>query len=152
MFDRFFVREDSLRNVSKDGSVVGFSLAVRNANYRGVFLSLHNGYYLSVDGVEYPVSSQTFVINGAEPRSFDEIKGCVEEHWNYNDEGILVVECEGGLAEGEHDVRIQQSVLAAYGYRPTDEAWVKSPPVPGTGEGSDKAPNISQFTMALQGE
>ena len=64
MFDNYLIRADSLRNDFVDGEVVGFSLAVRNANYRGVFLSLHTGYYLCVDGVEYPREAQTFEING----------------------------------------------------------------------------------------
>jgi hypothetical protein len=149
MFENFLVREDSLRNDVSDGEVVGFSLAVRHANYRGVYLSLHNGYYLAVDGVEYPRDVQTFEINGKAPRSFGEIKGAVTEHWDYDDEGILHIRKPGGLAPGRHEVRLQQSVLAAYGYRPTDELWVTNPPVPGSGEGSDKAPDISTYSLTL---
>nr|WP_263407086.1 DUF6379 domain-containing protein [Pseudomonas asiatica] len=67
MFDNYLVRADSLKNQTQNGEVVGFSIAVRNANYRGVYLSLHNGYYIEVDGVEYPVSEQTFEINGKPP-------------------------------------------------------------------------------------
>ncbi|MFJ7978003.1 DUF6379 domain-containing protein [Peribacillus sp. NPDC096379] len=29
-------------------------MKMKIANYRGVFLSSHNGYYIKVDGVEYP--------------------------------------------------------------------------------------------------
>ena len=97
MFEKFLVREDSLRNVQAGDDVVGFCLAVRNANYRGVYLSLHNGYYLEVDGIEYPTAVQTFEINGQPPRSFDEIKTAVWEHWDYDDEGILHVAAPGGL-------------------------------------------------------
>lgn len=149
MFENFLIRKDSLRNETRDGEVVGFTLAVRNANYRGVYLSLHNGYFIEVDGVEYPKEAQTFEINGEAPRSFDEIMAAVREHWDYDDEGILHVACPGGLAEGEHLIRFQQSVLAAYGYRPTDEEWVKTPPKPGTGAGSDKAPEIISYRVGL---
>lgn len=149
MFENFLIRSDSLRNVIRDGKVVGFSLGVRNANYRGVYLSLHNGYYISVDGVEYPKSLQTFEINGKPPRTFEEIKTAVHEHWDYDDEGILHIAKPGGLAPGEHVIRFQQSVLAGYGYRPTDEEWVRNPPIPGTGAGSDKAPDITTYTLSL---
>ncbi|GAA3792625.1 MULTISPECIES: C-glycoside deglycosidase beta subunit domain-containing protein [Amycolatopsis] len=152
MFENFLIREDSLRNDRRDGEVVGFSLAVRNANYRGVYLSLHNGYYLEVDGVEYPVSAQTFEINGRPPRGFDEIRTAVWEHWDYDDEGILHVTAPGGLAPGKHEIRFQQSVLAAYGYQPTDEEWVANPPKPGSGAGSDKAPQIMTYTLILNEE
>lgn len=149
MFDNFLVRDDSLRNDRHDGDIVGFSLAVRNANYRGVFLSLHNGYFLEVDGVGYPVSAQTFAINDQPPRTFDETRTQVWEHWDYPQEAILHIAAPGGLAPGSHRVRIQQSVLAAYGYQPTDEEWVKSPPQPGTGAGSEKAPQIAEYTLTL---
>jgi hypothetical protein len=151
MFDNFLVRPDSLRNDERDGEVIGFRLAVRHANYRGVYLSLHNGYYLAVDGAEYPVGAQSFEINGQPPRSFEEIRKAVWEHWDYDDEGILHVRKPGGLAPGQHLVRLQQSVLAAYGYLPTDEEWVRNPPVPGSGAGSDKTPDIVTYTLALNG-
>jgi Domain of unknown function (DUF6379) len=149
MFDNYLIRAGSLRNDVVDGEVVGFSLAVRIANYRGVFLSLHCGYYLCVDGIEYPVDDQTFEINGKAPRSFGEIKSAVWEHWDYDDEAILHVHAPGGLASGDHEVRFQQCVIAAYGYMPTDEEWVKAPPKPGTGAGSDKTPQVVTYRLAL---
>ena len=37
MFDNFLIRKDSLANdVDAEGNVIGFRMAVRNANYRGV--------------------------------------------------------------------------------------------------------------------
>jgi hypothetical protein len=152
MFDSFLIRPDSLRNEEKDGKVIGFTLAVRHANYRGCYLSLHNGYYLSVNGVEYPVSAQSFEINGKLPRSFVEIRTAVHEHWDYDDEAILHISALGGLPEGEHVIRFQQSVLAAYGYLPTDEEWVRNPPKPGSGAGSDKAPQIVTYRLTLNAQ
>lgn len=129
MFDNFLIRKDSLKNdVDKSGRIIGFQLAARNANYRGVYLSLHNGYYLKVDGVLYKREVQSFEINGKPPRTFEELKTAVWEHWDFDDEGIIHVKKEGGLTPGVHTIEFQQSVLAAYGYLPTDEEWVKHPP------------------------
>lgn len=151
MFDNFLIRKDSLRNdVGPDGSVVGFQFAARNANYRGVYLSLHNGYYIKVDGVEYKRDVQTFEVNNAGERTFEQIRGAVWEHWDYDDEGIVHVKKPGGLEPGKHVIEFQQSVLAAYGYLPTDEEWVRCPPEPGTGAGSDKTKNIVSYTLELQ--
>jgi hypothetical protein len=153
MFDNFLIRKDSLEN-EKDssGKITGFRFAARNANYRGVYLSLHNGYYIKVDGIEYKRDAQTFEINGKPPRGFEEIKKAVWEHWDYDDEGIVHVKKEGGLAPGRHSIEFQQSVLAAYGYLPTDEEWVKNPPEPGTGAGSDKTRNVVKYELVLQEE
>jgi hypothetical protein len=149
MFENFLIRADGLRNERRDGVVIGLTLAVRHANYRGVYLSLHNGYYLSVDGEDFPVAAQSFEINGKPPRPFDVLRRAVHEHWDYDDEAILHVAKPGGLTPGAHAVRFQQSVLAAYGYRPTDEDWVRNPPIPGSGAGSDKAPEILTYALTL---
>ena len=74
MFDNFLIRENSLENVYREGKPVGFKFAVRIADYRGCFLSLHNGYYVECDGVVYPREVQKFEINGKAPRDFQEIR------------------------------------------------------------------------------
>ena len=149
MFDSFLIREDSLKNVEQDGKIVGFKFGVRIADYRGAILSLHNGYYVSVDGVEYPREVQKFEINGKPPRSFEELKTCVWEHWDFDDEGMLYIEKEGGLAPGIHHIGLQQSILAAYGYMSTDEEWIKNPPVPGSGAGAGKTNVICYYDIPL---
>lgn len=150
MFESFLIIPDSLRNTVIDGQVTGFQMLVRHANYRGCYLSLHNGYFIEVDGINYPKSVQTFEINGMPPRTFDELKNSVWEHWDYDDDATLHVSLPGGLKPGLHKIRFQQSVLAAYGYLPTDEEWVKNPPEPGTGAGSDKTPDIVTYELKLQ--
>lgn len=149
MFDQFLIREDSLENVTENGRVTGFRFAVRIADYRGCFLSLHNGYYLIVDGTEYPNELQKFQINGKEPRTYEELKTCCWEHWDYDDEGYVYVQKDGGLEEGMHHIGIQQSILAQYGYMPWDEEWVLHPPIPGSGQGAGKTETVSFFDLAL---
>ena len=149
MFDQFLIRKDSLENVTENGRVTGFRFAVRIADYRGCFLSLHNGYYLTVDGVEYPNDLQKFQINGKEPRSYEELKSCCWEHWDYDDEGFVYVQKDGGLSAGMHHVGIQQSILAQYGYMPWDEEWVLHPPVPGSGQGAGKTETVSYYDLVL---
>jgi Domain of unknown function (DUF6379) len=72
----------------------------------------------------------------------DLLPTAVREHWNFDDEAILHVAKPGGLEPGWHEIEFQQSVLAAYGYHPTDEEWVRNPPKPGLGAGSDKTPVV----------
>ena len=152
MFDNWLIREDSLQNVTcpKTGKVVGFKFGVRIADYRGAILSLHNGYYINVDGVVYPREVQKFEINGKPPRSFEELKTAVWEHWNYDDEGMVYVEKEGGLEPGMHHIDFQQSILCRYGYAPAvDEEWVRNPPIPGGGDGAGKTTVIVSFDIPL---
>ena len=134
MFDSYLIREDSLENTVEDGKITGFKFAVRIADYRGCF----------------PRELQKFEINGKAPRDFNEIKTCVWEHWNYDDEAYVYVTKEGGLTPGKHIIKLQQSILSQYGYMPWDEEWLKNPPVPGNGAGSGKTASICSFTLELQ--
>ena len=93
MFDSFLIREDSLKNVEQDGKIVGFKFGVRIADYRGAILSLHNGYYVSVDGVEYPREVQKFEINGKPPRSFEELKNILDRVDNKDYIGVCFDTC-----------------------------------------------------------
>ena len=149
MFDSFLIRQDSLENVEQEGVVIGFRFGVRIADYRGCILSLHNGYYVEVDGKTYPRSLQKFEINGVPPRTFEELKHCVWEHWDYDDEAMLYIEKPGGLAHGMHRIGLQQSILAAYGYMPTDEEWIRNPPEPGSGAGAGKTQAICYYDLML---
>ncbi len=152
MFEQYMVRRNSLENVKKNGKVIGFRLGVRITDYRGCFLSLHNGYYLDVDGIVYEREVQRFEINGKVPRTFEQIKKAAWEHWDFDSEGMLYVEKEGGLEPGEHRIRIQQSVLSSYGYMPMQEEWVKNPPVPGGGSGAGKTFVVCEYILNLQEE
>lgn len=131
MFDKYLVRLDSLENITENGETVGFKFAVRNSNYRGVFASLHNGYYLVLDGTLYPREVQRFEVNGKPPRDFDEMKNAGFEHWDFDDEAYVHVLKPGGLAPGKHTMIFKQAVFAAYGYLPDIEEYVTNPPVPG---------------------
>jgi hypothetical protein len=150
MFDQYLIRKDSLQNVIKDGKAVGFKFAVRIADYRGAFLSLHNGYYIKCDDLEYPKPLQKFEINGNPPRSFEEIKTSCWEHWDYDDEGFVYIEKKGGLTPGKHVIALQQSVLSMYGYTNHDEEWIKNPPEPGSGAGAGKTQAVCEFELELQ--
>ena len=131
MFDHYLVRKDSLEFVEGEGIITGFRFAVRNSNYRGVFASLHNGYYLVVDGTLYPREVQKFEVNGKAPRTFDDMKNAGYEHWDFDDEAYVYVQKEGGLGPGKHTMLIKQAVFSAYGYFDGCEEYVSNPPVPG---------------------
>ncbi len=134
----------TLENVvcPKSGKVVGFKFGVRLPRYRGNMLSLINGYYVSVDGEEFPQDKIRFQINGKPPRTWEEIKKAVWEHWNYRDTAYLYIEKEGGLAPGAHQVIATVSNYEQYGYMPaTDQYRVDNVVVPtanpkGVGQGA----------------
>ena len=148
MYDSFLVRSDSLQNVVKDGEVVGFKFAVQLANYRGIYLSLVNGFYVNMDGVEYDEDAITLEVNGQAPRTMDEIAKACWEHWDLQDEGFVNVRKPGGLEKGMHKLGYLPSTMDAYGYQARDEEWVKNPPKPGKGGG--KTFRVCWFDLELK--
>ena len=135
MFDSFMVRSDSLGNVQENGQTVGFRFAIRLANYRGIYLSLVNGFYVNMDGVEYAPEALTLGVNGKPPRTMEELAICCFEHWDLQDEAWLYVKKPGGLEKGMHRLGYLPSTMDAYGYQAHDAEWVKNPPKPGAGGG-----------------
>ena len=122
---------DSLQNVVIDGKTVGFKFKACLANARvlagrGCFISLVDGFYISVDGEEYPREAQSVEIHGITARSMDEIKIACWEHWDTTEYAWIYVDKEGGLETGEHKITYMPSVLAAY-FKAQDY-WVENPP------------------------
>lgn len=150
MYDSYLVVKDTLKNDVVDGKIVGFSFGVRIANYRGNYLSLINGFYVNVDGVDYKRDVQSFEINGKPPRSIDEIEKCYWEHWDMQDTAILHIQKEGGLEPGKHIVKYMECILGYYGYEGNDEEFITNPPEPGDPRGAAKTRRINTYEMVLQ--
>ena len=146
----------TLENVVQGGKTVGFRFGVRLPRYRGNMLSLVNGYYVDVDGEEYPQNALALEINDKAPRTFEDIRTAVWEHWNYEDMAYLYVEKPGGLTSGKHKVIATISNYEQYGYSPsTDQYRVDNEVVPtaaGTGFGDPALPvelELKSTTKAL---
>ena len=148
MYDSFLVRRDSLENVIKNGDTVGFRFAVRLANYRGIYLSLVNGFYVNMDGITYSEDDISLEVNGKPPRSMSEIAECCWEHWDLQTEAFVNVRKHGGLSKGLHKLEYLPSTMDAYGYQPHDKEWVTNPPKPGAGGGKTK--RICKFDLELK--
>ena len=149
MYDSFLIKDTSLKNDYVNGEAVGFQMEVRLANYRGIYLSLVSGFYVKVDGVEYPEEALTFEVNGKAPRTIPEIAKACFEHWDLQDSAILHVKKEGGLEKGTHHVEYLPTTLDGYGYNAHDKEWVTNPPKPGTG-GGGKTHSICVYELELQ--
>lgn len=139
------IEPGSLQNVRcpRTGQIVGFRFGVRLPRYRGNMLSLVNGYYVNVDGEEFPQDAMRLEINGKPPRTWSQIREAVWEHWNYRDTAYLYIDKPGGLAAGVHTVHAVISNFEQYGYMPTDQARVDNVIVPtaaGIGLGEAAAP------------
>ena len=148
MFDDYLVNKTSLKNVyDDDGNAVGFKFGVRLSNYRGIFLSLVNDFYVNMDGKTYDTGDFALEVNHKAPRTMEALKSCTFEQWNMQDEAILYVRQEGGLSEGTHHLEYLPITMDGYGYQAHDERWVTNPPKPG--EGGGKQLRAVRFELVL---
>lgn len=155
LFETLMLNTASVQNFVEDGKVAGVKFRVIEANYRGEFLSLHNGYLVDIDGEIFLRDSQKFEVNGKPPRTFEELKNtALWEMWEFGEEATLYVYKEGGLTPGKHRIGILESILGAYGRTPMDEEYVRNPPdpAPHIGDiGGSKNRDILYFDIDFKG-
>ena len=113
MFDKYLICEDSLRNVVEDGIVIGFELEVRIASYRGLALSMVEGFDVTVDGESFPREANIFLVRGR-PFNFTEMETEYEVRWEMGEKAILRVPKAGGLPAGPHKIGVVEYLRISY--------------------------------------
>ena len=113
MFDRYMILEDTVRNVRRDGKVVGFEFGARIAYYRGLGLSMVEGLNVTVDGETVPPESLRFAV-GDKSFTLDEMETEYEARWEFGEVAKVTVLKEGGLAPGEHQLELVEDLRVAY--------------------------------------
>ncbi|SET22518.1 DUF6379 domain-containing protein [Paenibacillus sp. NFR01] len=114
MFDNYVLSDNSLRNVKKDGVTTGFEMRTRITYYRGIPLSMVHDIQVEVNGVPVPREHIRFSLDGEQYFTLDEMTTVTFYKWEYGQEGLVYVEQEGGLPEGEHKVKLTQVTRVAY--------------------------------------
>ncbi len=113
MFDRYLIGEDGFRNVEQDGKVVGFQFQVRITYYRGLRLSMVEGFEVSVDGRSFPLERNLFTVNG-HTFNYEQMKTEYKERWEMGDFAQVTVPVPGGLAPGQHDLKVTEYLRVSY--------------------------------------
>ncbi len=113
MYERFLIVPDSLRNVRRDGDVVGFEFDVRIGYYRGVRLAMVEEIEVTVDGETIPRERRRFAVGGRS-FSFDEMETVTDVRWEFGDAATILVERPGGLEAGTHVVEVSEAIRIAY--------------------------------------
>jgi len=113
MFDRYMIREETVRNVSEGGKVTGFEFGARIAYYRGLGLSMVENLAVSVDGEAVPAERIRFSVGG---RSFTlaQMETEYEARWEFGATATVTVLKPGGLAPGEHKIEFVEELRIAY--------------------------------------
>jgi hypothetical protein len=114
MYDKYVICEEGFRNVAeKDGTISGFELMVRIAYYRGLRLSMVEGFEVTVDGEKFPEEKNLFTAGG-KTYSFDEMEKEPTGRWEFGEKAILFVPKAGGLPDGKHEITVVQHLRISY--------------------------------------
>lgn len=105
--------DDSLTHLYADGERIGFEFDVRLSYYRGLFLSCVDSFGLEVDGERYSNDNITFSING---KSFgvNQLNLFASEFWDLLQSARITVLKKGGLAQGEHALKLELMLRVPY--------------------------------------
>jgi hypothetical protein len=113
MFDRYLICEDGFSNVVRDGRIVGFQLKVRITYYRGVFLSLIEGFDVAIDGRKFSREQMSFS-NSRNTFTLAEMETAVNDRWEFGEPATLFIAESGGLAAGPHEIEVVEHLRISY--------------------------------------
>jgi hypothetical protein len=113
MFDKYMICEGSLRNVTEGGRVVGFQFDVRITYYRGLRLSMVEGFTITVDGETFEPAQVLFTVRD-HAYTLDQMEQEIGERWEFGERATLTIRKPGGLAPGEHTLEVAQRLRISY--------------------------------------
>jgi hypothetical protein len=106
--------EDIFKNVTDEsGKVAGFELGVRIPYYRALILSCIEDYTVTVDGESFSKEKIKFSIDGYS-FTHEEMELMVDKRCAFGQAAKLIVEKDGGLSYGEHDVSLEMLLRISY--------------------------------------
>jgi hypothetical protein len=113
MFEKYMLLTRGFRNVSKNGQVTGFQVGVRITYYRGIYVSLIEGFDVNIDGEDFGPEKISFSIGN---RSFPitDIGTAIDIRWHFGDVATLTIEKPGGLPPGLHDILLTEKLRLSY--------------------------------------
>ncbi len=113
MLEQHTVQSRGFKNVSENGKVIGFQVAIRSKYYRGVWLSQLRPAEVIVDGVNYTGDQVTWTI-GSKTYEQADLKNYGEINWDLLEPAILTVRLPGGLTQGIHEVNVIYTYSSSY--------------------------------------
>ncbi len=107
--------EQGFKNYRTDENIPeGFEVRVRISYYRGIALSLLDGYVIEVDGRTYEGDDISFSLDGKKFIKTSDFGKYPDLRWEYGDKAYLKVRSPGGLKRGLHKVKVTQKIAVPY--------------------------------------
>lgn len=121
MFDKYMMCDEYFKPITENEKT-GFQIGVRITYYRGIALSLIDGFSVKVDGAEYGNDRLAFTVKG-KTYTFDEMRKISTVRWDFGEVAILIVYLPERLKAGPHEIELTERVIQDYGTMPM---WVNA--------------------------
>lgn len=107
------IKPGSVKPIYINGEQNGFSFGVQLAYYRGHYLSDIDCLEVSVDGEKMPQEGVTLELNGKEFTTY-QFAHAETEFWSQVADARINVLKRGGLAAGEHELKLDLMLRVPY--------------------------------------
>lgn len=112
-FEKYLIVQDSLKNIVRNGETIGFELKVNLDYYHGIFLSLLNGFEITVNGDIYTNKDMTFTVHD-NTYEIEELQFVRNDRWEFTEPATLMVKKTGGLNKGTHTIEVMEELNISY--------------------------------------
>jgi len=110
---QYNIPQRGFKNTPGKSGPAGFQLLVKSCYYRGVALSLIEGFDVTVDGESFE-RSRIRVSIGKKIYTLDQLEKHGDRHWEWLEAATVYVEKPGGLKPGMHDVQVTVKLRISY--------------------------------------
>jgi hypothetical protein len=113
MFEKYMIVENDAANIVENGKVTGFKFGARLPYYRGIALSMLDDVVVTIDGEAVPKEQIQFSAHG-NTYTLKEMETETADRWNMGEVAYIIVNKEGGLPKGEHQIGLMLNMRIAY--------------------------------------
>jgi hypothetical protein len=110
---QYNILQRGFKNVSQNGQITGFQVMIKTGYYRGVMLSLIEGFEVSVDGESFTAEQTRITINNR-TYTFAELANVSDAWWHWLEPATLTISKPGGLKPAVHDVKVTVKLRISY--------------------------------------
>ena len=112
-YNEIMICNTPIRNVPVSGIVIGYEFRIKYPSSRGCFLSCIEELLFEVDGQRLSETEVFFCLNGKQ-FTIRELPDLFREYWFIRDPAVIRVLKPGGLAKGEHSIRVYMKHRVPY--------------------------------------
>ena len=113
-FGNSIVVDQGFKNIGLKNAYEGFQVRVRISYYRGIVLSILDGYDIEVDGEHFGNENISFSLDNETFIPAKELGKYTDTRWEFGDKAYLHIKKPGGLARGRHKVKVTQKIAVPY--------------------------------------